>query len=245
MFPEDDLGERFDLTDLEGGCNWKMYRVRTPAHRFTHFLKWFPDENLCVQFSVRDNFSALMPLNLAQFTDAHLSELSCKKKIAKIEAEGTLGPFSAVVYIAPECHSAFKVQIPRLYEQTLVGFPVFDCEFSGDESVEEIICIRRDFLASVDWRRDPVPKILMRYKNHKTKSNSVGGAFGLASLEVLVNEVLNLEGAVDSTVEVINYLHQKCSILSHGDVNFVSGANRELSPSDSIGFVKKFVLNGQ
>ena len=232
------------MTEVNGASDWYAYEVRTPAHRFLNIVKWFSEKELCCEFTARDSFPAALLTGLLSFTDENVSELSCEKRITKLSQISRESSFTAVAYINCESHNAFKSEVPLLHPRTLVAFPVHDCEFSGDESAEQIQCMRSDFVATINWNREPAPKILMRYDNRKTRSKSIGKKLKLAGLATVMNEITNLQDAPESFIEIANYKHQQCLIVSKGSTNHISIVDLELSLPDTVNFVNRFIRYG-
>jgi hypothetical protein len=244
MFPFDELNQLYRLFRLDGVQEWYAYQDATPSHRFMTALKWFPTKELCCEFSIRDDYPDDLLIKLTRFTDTQVDSLSCEKQITKISNSQQGIHFTTVVYINHECHNSFKYQIPSLQPKTLVAFPSFDCEFSGDETPVQISCMRGDFVSTVDWNRKPVPKVLMRYANHRTKSKSTRKKLGLTRMEILINEIKNLKESPESFVELENFRHQKCLIMSKGETNHLSFGDLELSTNDTVNFATRFIYEG-
>ena len=104
--------------------------------------------------------------------------------------------------------------------------PIFRCEFSGEESVEEFISMRVDCVPVLDWKRTIRPKVSVYFDNPKTGAGA-DEARVLVKYLTLLQEVDNLEGVSNGFIELENYKGNVVEILSPAKSEFILILNRE------------------
>lgn len=112
--------------------------------------------------------------------------------------------FTHLILAAPQFHSELKGRLDAERPSTVLVVPIFEPEFSGDETVEEFYVLRRDVVGTNRWNREIQPKIKLRFDNTKTGTGT-GEDYVLVTFQQLMAEVGNLLGVADGFVEVINY----------------------------------------
>lgn len=130
-------------------------------------------------------------------------------------------------FIAPASfHSYFKGMLDDRRERLALVLPAYRCEFSGDESVEDFVFIRRH-LPSLDWLREARPKILMRFDNPATGGGTIDEAEVLVGFDTVLREIDNLDGVVDAFLELRNYREAVMEVLSLRKGEFVLIRDRD------------------
>lgn len=192
------------------GC--LFYDFTTPAHRFGNYVLRYRGQALLVP--TRDQSFNQRPVKLLRdLTKTELIDFDFPFQVFdNIEISGT--SFECAARISPEYHDMLKHLSLKLHEQTHVVFPMFRCEFSGDESPEIVRLMRKDLVPTLDWSRTPAPKIMMSYANTLTKARSKGMGLGLAGYSTLIREINNLRlpDSDGSYVTARNYLGLQCKI---------------------------------
>src|SRR5262249_37378461 len=113
----------------------------------------------------------------------------------------------------------FEHENRELSSRTCEVFPMFRCEFSGEETCELIDLIRHDFVVTIDWKRQPSPLVYLRFRNTKTGIRSTGNTMGLTSADCFFEQLHELAGE-DSFIEAKNYKGEVCCI-SRKDDNYI------------------------
>ncbi|MFD8413696.1 hypothetical protein ACFV2Q_18300 [Streptomyces sp. NPDC059650] len=112
--------------------------------------------------------------------------------------------FDAVAAASPAVHGYHRGRNEALNEVVSAVFPAYQCEFRGDESLEEAVLRFKRMLRPAVVSRLPVPYLRMRYENTRTGGGSMGTSRGFTTQEVLLRELMLLEGAPGSFVEFEN-----------------------------------------
>lgn len=219
------------------------FQVSTPAHRFTTVVGSLPGGALAA-LTARDQFS----VDLARSLFARLrSEGQYPLPRALTVLDGFHCPgftFDSVGVIGPTAHDDFVAESSLLHDHTLAVFPMYRCEFSGDEAADEVRLVRRISVVTIDWNRLPSPKVKMSYCNPRTKSSSRGRSLGLTTEDVAFREIRNAEGVVGAFLELENFRHERCQIrarLSDFEVGFGDeAAGGSFSPAQVQGLVREF-----
>ncbi|OQR63084.1 hypothetical protein B6E66_15705 [Streptomyces maremycinicus] len=139
--------------------------------------------------------------------------------------------FDAVAAASPPVHGYHHGRNEALNEVVSGVFPAYGCEFRGDESLAEAE-VRKGMLRPTLLSRSPVPYLRMRYDNTRTKGGSVGLSRGFTTLDVLLRELVLLEGAPGSFVEFENSSKEVWRVEWHGSW-LVNGAPQDAPPSES------------
>jgi hypothetical protein len=121
---------------------------------------------------------------------------------------------NAAIFLGPAYHASFKANTPHIHSKTTISFPIYNCEFMGNESANEVMLMRRDFVSTVDWNRKPYPKIYLRFDNPKTKGGTIGTKLGLAKLDTVEREVQDLSGVKAGFIDVLNFRNIFARIVS-------------------------------
>ncbi|WP_267244097.1 hypothetical protein [Streptomyces sp. PR69] len=112
--------------------------------------------------------------------------------------------FDVVAAVPPDVHGYHVGRNDALNEVVSAVFPAYQCEFSGNETLEETRYRFKRMLRPTVMPRPPVPYLRMRYENTRTDSGSIGSSRGFTTHDVLLREVELLEGATGSFVEFEN-----------------------------------------
>ncbi len=164
-------------------------------------------------------------------------------KIANIAYKET--NFDAMLFIPSQYHTSFSTYSDRLYQKTIDVFPVYSCEFSGDESPDIVKFLRQDIVSTVNWNREISPKIKLRYKNNKTKSGTIEEKLYLDKWNNLLHELNNLQDCTDSSsfIEVENYKNEYIHISILNINVMVIRNKKEILLQGELGEIKRYVTN--
>ncbi|MDN3272531.1 hypothetical protein [Streptomyces sp. MA15] len=113
--------------------------------------------------------------------------------------------FDVIAAVPSAVHGYYAGRDERLNEAVTAVFPAYRCEFSGSESIKEIMYRFHRMLRASTMTRPPVPFLRMKHENSKTGGGSVGSSRGFTTPDVLLNELKLLEGAPGSFVEYENF----------------------------------------
>ncbi len=174
----------------------------TPAHRFTDIIRVADD---LVQVSTaRDFFDPDLAEGMMRAVNVEDTRRAQRTTLTILDGL-SLGSFDSLGLLGPCAHDSFKTQDPLLHESTVVMFPMYRCEFSGNEDSEQVRLLRQRFISTLDWTRKPAPKVEMRFLNTKTKARSKGSGFGLVDVPYLLHELKELRGSAGAYVEIRKY----------------------------------------
>ena len=213
------------------GAGWWVYRNVTPKFTFTNYVLAVHQPELLVRITIRGEFSEPMAKSLMDFVDGMESSLSISQPLVIHPVR--IGPFTDVCVINSECHNAFRTFKGELHARTLLVFPSYRCEFSGDETPHITKLMREDLIDTVNWKRSPSPKISARYQNYTTGQGSEGDKLGLASFESLQSAIKDL-WQCNGFAEIENYRHQAAKIES-SEAGFIIHSNNNEVKKDLNG----------
>jgi hypothetical protein len=121
--------------------------------------------------------------------------------------------FEALLLAPSTYHAYFKGRLDDKRALLTLCIPIYRCEFSGTESVEEFTTLRRDVVPILSWTRAPAPKTVLRFDNPKTRAGT-GARYVLVKVPLVVREVDNIEGVANAFIELLNYKGEVLEILS-------------------------------
>ncbi len=239
------LSRRYTLSPTNTDPRIFTYSDETPAASFHHFLTLAKDEQmlLCTSFKVGDDQLAQTVLREAK---SFVSTVELTKPLTIIPS-AKLGPFDAFAMLSHEAHSLYETIDENVFRATVVVFPVYKCELDGTESSDLIRMIRRDLLPTLQWDREPSPKIHASFVNGKTGVRSVSKKLKLASLPEIISILKQIEGCQNSWVEMRNWLGETLKIEFVNDYQWRldSGTAGNLSALDKVvSFVQSFCVQG-
>ncbi|MGX5183080.1 hypothetical protein ACWKT5_09710 [Streptomyces avermitilis] len=139
--------------------------------------------------------------------------------------------FDAVAAASPAVHGFHHGRNEALNEVVSAVFPAYQCEFRGDENAEEAVLRFKRMLRPTVVSRLPVPYLRMRYENTRTDGGSMGTSRGFTTHDVLLRELVLLEGAPGSFVEFEN-LHGEMWRVEWDGSWLVNGQPQDVRPSE-------------
>lgn len=110
-------------------------------------------------------------------------------------------------------------------------FPAYQCEFRGDENLEEAVLRFKRMLRPTIGSRPPVPYLRMRFENTRTGGGSMDPSRGFTTHDVLERELGLLEGAPGSFLEFENFRGDVWRVEWDGSW-LVNGMPQGLPPSE-------------
>lgn len=121
--------------------------------------------------------------------------------------------------------------------------PIFRCEFSGNESVEEFKWSTHHIVDVNNWQRTRQPKISVYFDNPRTGGGTEKDG-AIVSLETLIAEIDNLSGVSNGFIEITNYRNEVIEMLSPEEGRYALIRNRQdeelMDRASVIAAVEKF-----
>jgi len=130
-------------------------------------------------------------------------------------------PFDCVAAAIPAIARYHEFDHPALNDVTYAVFPAYRCEFSGLETQEEATYTFDRVLDAANPHRPPSPWVRMRFDNPKTGTGSIGPDLGIASADLLMQELRNLEHADNAFVEFENIRHERRRVSWSGKLQLL------------------------
>ena len=159
--------------------------------------------------------------------------------------------FTHVLHVAPEFHSELKGRLDEDRKDCVLCIPIFESEFSSSETVDEFVTLRRRLVPTHDWARRPVPKIMLRFDNPKTKGGTTGDGYIPVRFEQVLQEIAAMVGVQDGFIEILNFRGEVIELVFEQGQSFrlIQGrddvAARLVSIPDLEGQLRTFVEYGR
>lgn len=144
-------------------------------------------------------------------------------KLRKISEVTGVYAFSSLILIPYEYCNHNPISEKTL-KKTVVVAPIYDCEFSGDETKEELEVMINGPLATIniyDWEREISPKLKMSYTNFTSQSGSRSRVFKIAKSQNLHWAISALKDDV-SYVGFENFRHEKYKVALNNNGLFLT-----------------------
>ncbi|KAF2334672.1 hypothetical protein [Flavobacterium ginsenosidimutans] len=225
---------------------WYCYRVVTPIYVFTHFINFSSIKGKLLLLIVRGELSEKKICEFLKIVDENNKNIQFDKFVKLNNIFYNEMEMNGIAFLPYKYHSIFETQDKDLYLNTIVTFPIYNCEFNGNESSEEVKLLRRDIVSTIDWDREVSPIIKIRYNNLKTGSRTRGNKFYFVSLNVVLNELDNLQNDdfPDSFVELENYKDEYIHVSAlNSSVFLIVNKNRTIVLQDKIQKIKDFTID--
>ena len=205
------LQQHRSLSCVDAGLNVWSYTDSTPAADFHNYLTPGAQEQLLLCATFKTGGDGLVLSVLQQVKEWIGSRSMPDQPLTLISCAG-IPPFAAIALLSPAAHSLYQTFDPLLHHATFVVFPVYACELSGGETPELVRLIRHDFLPSLEWDRQPHPKLRASFHNSASGVGSVKKKPGLASLAATLSILRQMEGCPASWLRVQNWLEEEMKI---------------------------------
>lgn len=124
-------------------------------------------------------------------------------------------------------HGNFIGALDEKRSELVLCAPIFHCEFSGNESIDEFHEMNVKRVHTDIWTRNPEPKIFVRFNNDKTGGGTKGNKYVLMSYARLIDEIHNLKGVINGFIDVRNYMDEIVSITSNSPDAYQLKSNKE------------------
>lgn len=211
MINKEDIENNFtDIEELPEGI--MKFKDVVPAFSLIYYFRYNTineSDLLVVVKDVDDDIFAEALIRAA--SSVHYLHSSLSKHAFSHESNFS---FTHMLLVPPQYHSYFRGRLDRERTNLFLVLPIFNCEFSGSESVELFYRIRREIVPSLDWKRGPSPLAMVRFNNQKTGGGTAGGSSVPIRYDVLKDEIYRLDGVISGFIEVTNYRGNYLEILS-------------------------------
>ncbi|WP_326650380.1 hypothetical protein [Streptomyces sp. NBC_01750] len=184
-----------DFSDLSMAWRW------APTSRFVFSLALALEGDRACQMNTLDAFDEGLVRAVIEFSRRHRlgrGQDASPLSVAPGFAYASYG-FDAVAAVPPAVHGYHIGRNEALNEVVTAVFPAYQCEFSGNELIEETVYRFKRMLRPTVISRPPVPYLRMRYENSKTGGGSVGPYRGFATHDVLIRELGLLEVPLEAS----------------------------------------------
>ncbi|WP_409293983.1 hypothetical protein [Pseudomonas sp. KCJK9058] len=162
-----------------------------------------------------------------------------------LELKGVMANFTHVMVVPPTYHGYLK-GIEGIDRSSLfLCLPIYRCEFSGRESVEDFRELRLHYIPVLNWHREKHPKLRVYFDNPRTGggTDEAGAYFQWSNL---LRAIDNINGVSDGFIEITNWSDQVVEVISpSADVYVLIKDRRDehvLSLDDLIVTIKAFVF---
>jgi hypothetical protein len=196
----------YELTPFPLAENAYQYKDSTPAHSFTTVVANLRNTDYVIALTARDHFDANLAASVIGYLNDRVSVLNLGKPINVIP--GFNAPnfrFDCVAVLSSSAHHFFEVKHTGLQKKTLVVFPCFRYEFSGEEEGEEIQVLRSGFVFTVDWDRPGEPYAKIKCNNPVTGVRTKGKEPVLVHFAFLTHQLRELPSSAQSFIEITNF----------------------------------------
>ncbi|MFJ9434833.1 hypothetical protein ACIRQY_35040 [Streptomyces sp. NPDC101490] len=222
-----EIGNAEEVAGLPTAWRW------SPRSRFMFFLAMDVDGRWAYQMNSLDVHDEGLTRSVLEFARHHSLGREPGAKPFTVATGFSYGTyrFDSVAAAAPPVHGYHHGRNESLNEVVSAVFPAYQCEFRGDENLEEAVLRFKRMLRPTIISRPPVPYLRMRYENTRTKGGSVGPSRGFTTHDVLLRELGLLEGAPGSFVEFENSLGEVWNVGWNGSW-LVNGTAEGVPPSE-------------
>ncbi|WP_452229000.1 hypothetical protein [Lacinutrix sp. MEBiC02404] len=188
------------------GVDYKINN--TPSFGFYTF--YFNAKNKKIEITIR-NFSKFEENGLLELIN-YLKEKEITTNFNKINNVSFKNlEFNSLIVYQNNFEDSTETDVSKY-----TAFPIYECEFSGNESGNELSFLRRNMITTINWRRKPSPIVKMKFKNLSTGVKSTGNKFNYFSKSDFFNEIKSLR-KTGSFIEVKNYKNEHCKIIIEGN----------------------------
>jgi hypothetical protein len=161
------------------------------------------------------------------------------------ELKGVTATFTHVMVVPPIYHGYLKDVEGVDRKNLFLCLPIYRCEFSGCESVDDFRELRLHYIPVLNWHREKHPKMRVYFDNPRTGggTDEAGAYFQWSTL---LREIGNINGVSDGFIELTNWSGQVVEVISSSaDVYVLIKDRRDeqvLSLDDLIFKIRAFVF---
>ena len=217
------------------------------AGRFQFTIALTADGGHAMQLNCRDVLDLNLVVAVLAFARLRTEAVLAGAPFAVLEGftSTSATPFDCVAAAIPAIARYHEFDHPDLNDVTYAVFPAYRCEFSGRETQEEATYTFDRVLDAANPRRPPSPWVRMRFENPKTGTGSIGPDLGIASADLLMRELRNLEHADNAFVEFENFRHERRRVSWHGELQLLDKDKiRVFDLPDLLDWTYRFIQDG-
>lgn len=221
-----------------------LFEDNTPAHKYIEVIAELLNTSHFALTISRDFFDAELAACIIQFVRAQLGQIRFGDAFQIMEGFSAFGyDFDELLILSPELHGQFKAENEQLYLQTVLALPIYHSEFALSDLPETVMLVRSRFVSTLDWKREPSPRVWMRFKNRVTES--IGKKLGLTRIEKAIAEIHRIPSGQDGWAELENYLREHIRITyAFGMYEWeANGETTRLPESELDERIKEFLCN--
>ena len=163
-------------------------------------------------------------------------DIYIKDQILKIEF--CLDRFTHILLVPSDYHPFLSYVFNKPYKLIDV-IPIFNCEFSDDETIEEFNSRIEWSIDVEDWNREKSPKIFSRYSIKKSGKRSIGKKYIPTIFDHVKNNIHELSGD-HGFVELYNF-KRECVIINSPDKNVFQIENISYNIEELLEFLSNFL----
>jgi len=190
-----------------------VFDTVTGAHTFTSVVANVLGTSHLILTMSRDYFDTNLATDIVGFMRAQRHELDSTTDFLVVSGFASPGYlFDCLLILWPSMHRYFTGDSDSLHLHTLVALPIFHCEFTNSDTPDLVGLVRRKYVNSLDWDREPSPRVWIRYQNSITRS--VGKGLGLIKVEDSLVQIHRLEEDPYQFADVKNYLNEQIRITT-------------------------------
>ena len=183
-----------------------LYKIEVPAHTFTNVIASFGNDRF-VEVTARDYFSEELAAITLRFVLDRVASQDLNRDLQILQGFHCPGfKFDAVGLLGLDASGQSFADYQT--GKTCTAFPMFRCEFTGDETAKLIDSIRHEGLCTIDWQRRPFPKLKMAFRTSSLKSER----WGLGSLSLAFRVIEAMVGTDGSWIKLENFQGDKLSV---------------------------------
>jgi len=214
---------------------------------FDFFLAQAADGEHALQLNVRGDLDLELTLAVLAFARVHTESVLAAAPVAVLEGftSPSATPFDTVAAVIPAVHRYLEFDSPELNEVTYAVFPAYLCEFSGLETQAEMAYRFDSMIDVADLQRPPSPFVRLRFDNPRNGTGTVCSDLGIASADLVLQELQNLESAENAFVEFENFRGERRHVSWAGGLRLLNGGEiRTIGMADLLAWAQRFLYEG-
>lgn len=153
-----------------------------------------------------DEYASIIYENLPSFSGNNLLKVSMNKSLEY--------PFDSLLFVPPHYHHLFEDDFDEEREDLIQLIPIFNCEFSGEETIEEFQELSWRYVKINNLARQASPKIKISMNNPKTNVKTGKEKFVLVSYTSLIVYIRDILGVDSAFLNLINYKDELIKVTS-------------------------------
>lgn len=218
MISRKDLLECFSVVE-ENEKGYYFFQHNLPQKIYTYSLKNCGKNDF---LTVSEN---LVDRDFAMFITSQAPESLSRDKPSLYKIPVNTYGFTHGLVVPSSYHSALKNRLEKKRKNLFLCIPIFECEFSGDESEAEFREMIARNIPVFEWRRTVFPKLKVYFDNPQTGAGTDESGV-LMKYHTLVSEIKNLNGVGNGFIEITNFQNKVIEVLSPSEDMYILIENR-------------------